>query len=97
VILEFLVAFFIEISLPYPAIESSALAEPKDTFLAKITDPYAKHFAEINYGPWDRLDNEKPFIEGYGEKPKGANYYPVDMTDEEFQALKKACDRLGEL
>jgi len=65
-----------------------ALAESKDEFFAKITDADAKHFAEINYGPWDRLDNEKPFIDGYGEKPKGANYYPADMTDEEFQALE---------
>ncbi len=64
-----------------------ALAESKTDFFAKITDADTKHFAEINYGPWDRLDNEKPFIDGYGEKPKGANYYPADMTDEEFQAL----------
>jgi len=65
-----------------------ALQEPKDSFLNKITDEYAKHFATINYGAWDRLDGDKPFIDGYGEKPKGANYYPKDMTAEEFDALK---------
>ena len=27
----------------------------------------------------------KPFIPGYGEKPAGANFYPEDMTKEEFE------------
>ena len=43
-------------------------------------------FAEINYGPWDRLDDERPFIDGVGPKPLGANFYPVDMSKEEFEA-----------
>ncbi len=55
--------------------------------LDKITDPAAKAYAMINYGPWDRLDNMKPFVAGYGEKPKGANFYPADMTEQEFEAL----------
>ena len=42
-------------------------------------------FAEMNYGPWDRLDDEKPFIDGVGPKPLGANFYPVDMSKEEFE------------
>jgi hypothetical protein len=46
----------------------------------------AGRFAEINYGPWDRLDDERPFIEGVGPKPPGANFYPVDMSKEEFEA-----------
>jgi hypothetical protein len=46
----------------------------------------AGRFAEINYGPWDRLDDERPFIEGVGPKPLGANFYPVDMSKEEFEA-----------
>ncbi len=56
----------------------------KTTLFAKIKDDATKKFAEINYGPWDRLDGNKFFVEGIGEKPKGANYYPVDMTKEEF-------------
>ncbi|MFU8844305.1 MAG: dipeptidyl-peptidase 3 family protein [Bacteroidales bacterium] len=59
----------------------------KDAFLSTIQDPYAKQFAQINYGPWDVLDNMKPFIEGYGEKPAGSQFYPPDMTKEEFEAL----------
>ncbi|NNC77544.1 MAG: Zn-dependent hydrolase [Woeseiaceae bacterium] len=43
-----------------------------------------REFAELNYGPWDRLDDDKPFIEGVGPKPLGANFYPADMSKEEF-------------
>lgn len=35
--------------------------------LDTITDSYAKEFAMIQYGAWDRLDNNKPFLAGYGE------------------------------
>ncbi len=59
----------------------------KDEFLAAIKDENVRKFAEINYGPWDRLNGNKSFIEGIGEKPLGANFYPVDMTTEEFEAL----------
>lgn len=57
----------------------------KNALMDTIKDPYAKQFVAINYGPWDRLDGNKPFIAGIGEKPKGANFYPVDMTKEEFE------------
>lgn len=57
-------------------------------FLDGISDPALKEFARINYGPWDRLDGNKPFINGAGEKPLGANYYPTDMTKEEFEKAK---------
>ncbi|MCD4664109.1 MAG: Zn-dependent hydrolase [Bacteroidales bacterium] len=59
----------------------------KDTFLATIDDPAIKEFAKINYGAWDELDNLKPFIEGYGEKPAGSEFYPHDMSKEEFDAF----------
>ncbi len=67
-----------------------ALGEPKDEFLGKIKNEKLKQFAIYNYGPWDRLDDNKPFIEGYGAKPKGANFYPTDMDTTEFDALKDA-------
>lgn len=63
-----------------------ALGEPKEEFLAKIKDEKLKKFAQYNYGPWDRLDDNKPFIDGYGEKPKGANFYPTDMDTTEFES-----------
>lgn len=59
----------------------------KENFLNRITDETTKKFAKINYGPWDRLNNNKPFIDGIGKKPAGANFYPVDMTKEEFEAF----------
>ena len=59
---------------------------PKSTF-DNVEDPAAKEFAYVNYGPWDRMDG-KPFISGYGQRPMGSNFYPADMTDEEFKALE---------
>jgi peptidase M49-like protein len=45
------------------------------------------HYFYINDGPWSRLDNNEPFIEGVPhEKPALANYYPEDMTKDEFNA-----------
>jgi hypothetical protein len=55
-------------------------------WLASIGVDEIRHFAEINYGPWDRLDGDKPFMDGVGDKPLGANFYPTDMTKEEFEA-----------
>ncbi|NBN99316.1 MAG: hypothetical protein EBV19_08800, partial [Flavobacteriia bacterium] len=48
---------------------------PKEEFLASIKDTNQRKFAEINYGPWDRLNNDKSFVAGYGEKPAGVNFY----------------------
>ncbi len=58
----------------------------KNELLNSITDEDTKEFTIINYGPWDRLDGNKPFVEGVGAKPAGANFYPKDMTKEEFEA-----------
>lgn len=55
--------------------------------LDTLSDPAVREFALLQYGAWDRLDGEKPFVPGYGERPKGANFYPADMTKEEFDAL----------
>ena len=55
--------------------------------LDTIQDPFVKEFAMINYGPWEQLNNDKPFVSGFGEKPKGCQYYPVDMTQAEFDAF----------
>jgi hypothetical protein len=38
---------------------------------------------EIMFGPFDRLDHNKPFF-GNMNKPAGANFYPEDMSKEEF-------------
>jgi hypothetical protein len=58
----------------------------RDRLFASIPDPGLRRFAEINYGPWDRLDGNVPFIPGVGPKPDGANLYPPDMTAAELEA-----------
>ena len=55
-------------------------------WLESIVDARVRRFAELNYGPWDALDDDKPFIDGYGPKPLGAQFYPVDMSREEFES-----------
>jgi len=62
----------------------------RDSLLSSISDPVARRFAELNVGPWDRLDNNAPFIAGIGAKPEGANLYPRDMTRVEFEAAVAA-------
>jgi hypothetical protein len=53
------------------------------------------HYFKINAGPWSRLDNNEPFIDGVPrEKPPGANFYPDGLTRDEFntwvQSLSEA-------
>ncbi len=62
-----------------------AYGDNKEGFLAKIASPEVRRFAEINYGPWDRLDGDKPFLTGTKEKSLGAQFYPADMTKQEFE------------
>jgi hypothetical protein len=61
----------------------------KESFLAGIKDPATRRFADINYGPWDRLAADQPFIEGAGPKPLGARLYPADMSKQEFEAWQQ--------
>ncbi len=56
----------------------------KEAFLNSIADEEARRFADINYGPWDRLDGDKPFLPNYSAKPLGANFYPTDMSTDEL-------------
>ncbi|MFC5532709.1 Zn-dependent hydrolase [Rhodocytophaga aerolata] len=61
-----------------------------DSLLNVLPDKQAQTYVKINYGPWDRLENNEPFIAGVGPKPEGANFYPVDMTKEEFEQASLA-------
>ena len=53
---------------------------------ATAGDPTVGRYVALNYGPWDRLAGDAPFVPGYGDKPKGANFYPIDMSKAEFDA-----------
>jgi hypothetical protein len=44
----------------------------------------------LNKGPWSALDNHEAFLSDVpAHKPQGANFYPEDMTREEFEAWVK--------
>jgi hypothetical protein len=68
----------------------------KADLMASIADDKERRFADINYGPWDRLADNEPFLAGHGAKPVGANLYPADMTKDEFEAAVAASDDGGE-
>lgn len=57
----------------------------KNALLKNIQDSNAKKYVLINYGPWDRINNNEPFLKGYDKKPLGANFYPSDIITEEFE------------
>lgn len=59
----------------------------KKSLLASIANPKLREFAKINYGPWDRLNDNAPFLDNVELKPLGSNFYPPDMTKEEFEEL----------
>lgn len=56
----------------------------KESLLSSVEGD-VRDFTAINYGPWDRLNNNKPFLTGFEEKPEGANFYPADMSKTEFE------------
>jgi hypothetical protein len=62
-----------------------------------IDDPALWRYVEINYGPWDRLAGNEPFVRDAGPKPAGAAFYPPDMTDEEFEAAADPAPSLRSL
>jgi hypothetical protein len=64
---------------------TQAYGDKKELFTEDLEE-YTQKFLKINYGPWERLKNNEPFIEGVDPKPAGANFYPADMTKEEFDA-----------
>jgi hypothetical protein len=57
----------------------------RESFLAGIKDPATRELADLNFGPWDRLNGDRSFVEGYGARPPGIDFYPKDMTKEEFE------------
>jgi hypothetical protein len=66
-----------------------------DSLLNSVKDEKTKQFVMINYGPWDRLNGDTPFITGIGTKPLTSNFYPKDMTKEELDK-SNAPDKEGQ-
>ena len=67
----------------------------RDSLLSTIKDEKTKAFVWINYGPWDRLNGDKPFISGIGAKPDAASFYPAGMTKAELEK-SDVKDKLGQ-
>jgi hypothetical protein len=65
----------------------------RDTLMARLPDDASRRFADINYGPWDRLNNDQAFVDGVGARPPGARFYPEDMSVEEFEAAELPAKR----
>lgn len=67
----------------------------RDSLLNALSDAETKEFVQVNYGPWDKLNNDTPFVAGVGAKPLGANFYPADITKEEIEKSNLA-DKHGQ-
>lgn len=57
----------------------------RDSLLNTIKDESTKEFVRINYGPWDRLNGDKPFVAGIGPKPETGTFYPANMTKADLE------------
>jgi hypothetical protein len=67
--------------------QASLTGSSMKEILEKSQDPAAQDYLryfKINFGPFDRLDENKPFI-GSAPKPPGAGFYPPDLTKDYFQ------------
>jgi hypothetical protein len=65
--------------------------------LRKDTTPLGKarlHYFRINKGPWSSLDGQEAFLPDVpARKPLGANFYPPDMTRQEFEGWVKSLSK----
>ncbi len=68
----------------------------RDSLLQSLSGEDIRRYAGINYAPWDRLDDNAPFVEGVGSKPTGAGFYPRDMSKAEFEKAASGSAALGQ-
>ena len=76
---------------------NEAYGDKEEALALAQGDEATRRYIEINYGPWDRLRGDGPFIEGVGNKPAGANFYPADVTAEEFEVAAAGNEALRSL
>jgi len=72
-----------------------AFGENKSEFLSSINNKKVRAFAEINYGPWDRLNADKAFLNDTQEKHLGAQFYPSDIKKDELENAPSDVDAKG--
>ncbi|MBF0270640.1 MAG: Zn-dependent hydrolase [Magnetococcales bacterium] len=62
-----------------------SVGDPEALFAVPWTQPVRQLLA-IHYGPWDRMENNRPLLPGIAPKPEGGRFYPEDLTREAFEA-----------
>ncbi len=60
----------------------------KDSLYATLKNPEETKLCDINYGPWDRLNSNEPFLENFDKKPIGAGFYPSNIKYLPFIDMK---------
>lgn len=73
--------FLLQVDEANPALRARLAADPARAEALALFDLMA--------GPWDRLDDDRPFI-GNRDKPLGASFYPPSMTRQAFEDWLKA-------
>jgi len=69
------------------SVTNPQLSDYLQTDLKPENAPYLELF-NIMFGPWNRLDDDRPFI-NKKPKPTGAGFYPEDLTKEELDSFIK--------
>lgn len=59
--------------------------------LDTIKDPVLREKFINNAGPWDRFEEDSPFISGVGKKPLGAGFYPKNFRQIDFYEFQNNC------
>ena len=65
----------------------------REELMAKYPETGLQKLLELNYGPYDRMDDNKAFIAGIPPKAPGANFYPKAMNARELEELAEAYDK----
>lgn len=62
----------------------------RQELLATIGDPALRRLVDLNYGPWDKLDDFVPLVSGVGPRPAGGRLYAANLTAAELATLDPA-------
>jgi len=88
-----MINLFIKISDYTDSIFFYENTENFNEIISSITDSSQLKKFCYNFGPWDRFDENKPFINNIKDKPLGGNFYPNDLTIDEFNKFDDDCKK----
>lgn len=66
----------------------------RDSLFQTLSDTTKRRAVTHNYGPWNRLRNNEPFVKGAAPRPPGANFYPKDASPDALTAAAQTRDTL---